>query len=287
MSLCSTFRELSQTTWRRIGKMRRVGYDLREDTITDLNLLELKERHSNRLFSRAFSTVKEGKIGADWEWWFVGRNWRAFGFRVQAKIIDPKEDSFDHLHYKDGEQCKDLVEQSLGGYPKQVPLYCLYTHYDIDSLEVDPNPYIQARWCGGLSGSEGYGCSLMSALDVRSLYKKGDRDTSISNLYEYIEPWQCLPCGEVSSDTVSLPNRVFEFWKEVFLPREKELVESGDLDLNDEISELWGQYQEFSPLNEPPEYVRDIIDEERGVSVHNPNISDSTGRVTVFLEKEI
>jgi hypothetical protein len=68
------------------------------------------------------------------------------------------------------------------------------------------------------------------------------------------------------------------------LGAERDLVESGDWELDEEIADRWEDYQDFSP-DEPPEYVRAMIADEREVTRRNFDIPDTTGRITVFQEE--
>jgi hypothetical protein len=101
--LCETFRLLSYETWGRLGRARRIGHQLLEETFTDLNLLELKDRHPTQVYTKVFTKPQEGLNGADWEWWLTdSKRSEWLGIRIQAKVLDLTTDSFPHLHYKSG-----------------------------------------------------------------------------------------------------------------------------------------------------------------------------------------
>jgi hypothetical protein len=58
-----------------------------EETITEMNLLEIRRRHPQIVTLRTFSKSQESKnTGADWEWHIIGRAY-TLKMRVQAKRI--------------------------------------------------------------------------------------------------------------------------------------------------------------------------------------------------------
>lgn len=224
MSLCQTFRELSYQTWIQLGKARQVKHQILEESITDSLMVELKLRHPYDVITTTFTRHEEGKNGADWEWWFVdSTGTKGIGFRVQAKIINFKNDSFEQLHYKNqtnilinkAKKIKGLLIPPIARKlinPRKnlvidrplIPLYCLYIH--------DNNLWSKLHL--GLSGIllnhtiEHYGCSIMSADDVLRLKKKPPKK-KVSDVVNYIMPWHYLVCPTYSSTSVkSLPEKV-------------------------------------------------------------------------------
>lgn len=120
---CNTFQHLAADIWTLIERSRVAGMRLKEETLTDLNMLHLKLAHPRQVIIKTFNKIEEGTTGADWEWWFrLGSRW--IGFRVQAKILDIRDDSFHHLHYPVASpaQCDKLIAQSRI-HPARIPLY--------------------------------------------------------------------------------------------------------------------------------------------------------------------
>ena len=70
-TLCETFRSLAFRTFEQMGRARRVGHQPLEETFTDTNILELKDRHPAEIFCQTFTKPQEGINGADWEWWLT------------------------------------------------------------------------------------------------------------------------------------------------------------------------------------------------------------------------
>jgi len=58
---------LSHTTWNTISLSRAAKFQLKEETITDQNILQLKLHYSHEIDTIAFNKHEEGKNGADWE----------------------------------------------------------------------------------------------------------------------------------------------------------------------------------------------------------------------------
>ena len=171
--LCNTFMTLAVDIWNQISIGKAVNFQLKEETLTDQIILSLKLRHQHDISIIEFTKHQEGKIGADWEWWFVEDSGRSIGMRIQAKIISIANSCFNHLHYQKQysiPQCEKLIMQAER---KQLsPLYCLYTTAD----NIHPT----------------FGCSLLDAYTVRSLRSKGTSD--LLALRSLITPWHELVC---------------------------------------------------------------------------------------------
>src|SRR5687768_17233755 len=80
---------LAVETWDRIAKGDTRGIRLKEDTDTEMNLLDLDMWHSNLQVHR-FNQNAEKAVGGDWEW-YVGSGNLWFALRIQAKRMDDDE----------------------------------------------------------------------------------------------------------------------------------------------------------------------------------------------------
>ena len=99
--LCPDFIRLNLQTGRNLYAARESMFPLCEDTVTEMNLLEIASRHQDRVIVKRFNRKEESKGGADWSWWFLDEKEKeAIGFRIQAKIIDWRSDKFRYLHYE-------------------------------------------------------------------------------------------------------------------------------------------------------------------------------------------
>ena len=96
-----------------------------EETITESNLLELRRRHPDVVHLRTFSKHQESRIGADWEWYIVGRR-RNLRMRVQAKRI--QRNGVLRIRYavaRSGSQQRDLLIKAAQAN-RMRPMYCIY-----------------------------------------------------------------------------------------------------------------------------------------------------------------
>ncbi|OYD87317.1 hypothetical protein CDG77_30070 [Nostoc sp. 'Peltigera membranacea cyanobiont' 213] len=181
-TLCDPFRSLSFLTWDMLAKGRSVDCQIGEETLTDINILELKIRHSSEIYTRTFSTTQEGSEGADWEWWFTGSSKKWIGFRVQAKVIDFETNSFEHLHYQNKNnplsQCQILIQRAVESSSRLIPLYCLYSNWN-------NSPQFTSRYANYYPVQESYGCSILSAFAVRYLQSKKRKPANFKVLRPY------------------------------------------------------------------------------------------------------
>ena len=63
-TLCDTFRSRALWTWDTLARGRSVDCQIGEETLTDLNILELKTRHSSEIYNRTFTKPEEGLNGS-------------------------------------------------------------------------------------------------------------------------------------------------------------------------------------------------------------------------------
>lgn len=179
---------------------------LGEESLTDFNLLKIRTRHQNEVFTKTFTKPEEAGTGADWEWWFTGSSRKWLGFRIQAKTLDLRSDRFEHLHYvsSSGQYQADLLcQRAKSALPKRIPLYCLYAQWH----HQNQGP----RWtCGSFPFAEkSFGCSLVDAYEIAMLRPRKD----LIDLLPFMTPWHCLVCCEAyfSGD---LPERALSFLRE-------------------------------------------------------------------------
>lgn len=212
ISLCETFRSLAFSTHTQLAKGRRVGHQPLEETFTDLNILELKDRHPSEIYSQTFSKRREGVNGADWEWWLTNSSRSLWlGLRVQAKVLHLATDSFPHLHYKSGtpktyQLSKLKSEAARDGL---FPIYCFYTHDT--SLKAASD-----LLCRSFSYvPESYGCALTSTAHVANLQAAGEVHDLASVMSEAV-PWHCLVCCTGYSRGGDLPTRASAYLKATF-----------------------------------------------------------------------
>jgi hypothetical protein len=156
-----------------------------EETLTDLNLLQLKRTWPDLVYTEKFTRYREGQAtGADWEWWIARRD-RWLGMRIQAKRLDPQSQRYELFRAdrsKALRQAAMLIEAATAGPERLYPLYCFYN--------ADCPTPLQPR-CSPTGDGRVYGCTLLAAPTVRDLVAGGA--TYYSEFEAHAIPWSCTP----------------------------------------------------------------------------------------------
>ena len=236
--LCQLFQKQARRTWRLLARARRIDYQIQEETITDLNVMQLRELRSPAFVVHGFNKRREARTGADWEWWFGGRGKPWLGFRVQAKVLRLDDDTFPHLHYhgKSGPQCDLLIKDATKNHPKRIPLYCLYLHAERSSSRRIADRPIQLT-----------GCSVISAFEVKRLSRQNE--IRLDALLGMSSPWHRLVC-DTSSDAAELAYRVWHSSRTLLEPSRLPVFDDSIADR----SEV-GQAVTIEPSRDVPSYV--------------------------------
>ena len=266
-SLCEDFIAKAKQTWKRIKISRLCGMNILEETITDINLMDLQINHPNEIKTQRFSKPEEGKIGADWEWWLGSEDFW-LPLRVQAKIVDPTTLKYPHLDYKSPKspqsQIELLIKHSLNDKPPKIPVYVFYNYWDINNF--DP-PWL----CNGYSKAvEMLGCGLSEALSVKKTLDQGSNE--VKDIASIMYPWSCLVCCKgFSTENGKLPFRAFDFFLGAFRKRIKE------------TDFPWYEKEEFVRKG-APSYVYKILE---GVKLSEDEWKKiEVNRITVAYERE-
>ena len=174
-NLVKTFLELGDATSRNLKFSHRpdVYVSYGEETITETNLLEIRRRHSDRVYLETFPKKKESQSGADWEWHIIGDN-LTLKMRVQAKRTQYKKCG---LRIKYNQQRKLLLE--CARYVNMRPMYCIYC--------TEPQRKIWTKCHPGYD-FEGYqtGCLLADANHV------SERTSNLREIEHKCFPWHLL-----------------------------------------------------------------------------------------------
>jgi hypothetical protein len=268
--LCNTFKRLALNTWDTIAESRRANFQLKEETFTDINMLDLKLRHSGQVRTTVFSKPAEGKNGADWEWWFNLNNNQWIGFRVQAKILNINSEEFEHLHYQTPAtgiyQCDKLIQNALTRTHPKIPLYCFY-------LQTDNAARLTNWSCGSFTPTRDlWGCSLLSAFEVKRL--RAANHKHLSHVENLMKPWHCLVCCSGYGSGQNKISDIGEYAKNNF-PLDKDLVADLDVSIPDS----------FITQN-PPSYVTAILENENNKEVQPPDKELDGVMIYTFNEKQ-
>jgi hypothetical protein len=188
-TICDTFQQLADTTWELIESAHQLGMRWSEESNTESLLLELRRRHPSQIFIQAFTKRREVKLGADWEWWFLGRT-RVYGMRVQAKRISLPRETFGKLRYTPKGHRKDqmttLIERAQ--HDGLTPTYCFY---------VASQRYTRgATWLAAISPqpSQPSGCLIGHAQVVQNV-----GSSTLRQLASSLMPWHFLVCPFVGA----------------------------------------------------------------------------------------
>jgi len=266
-TICESVIEQSARTWNLLRVSSRIHLSISEETITDLNLLELQVKHPTEIRTQKFSKQKEALEGADWELWLTsGGSW--LGFRVQAKKLD--RDSLEypelgHVVKSSGKRQVDLlIEHAVNSSDKikRIPLYVFYNYWK-------KNRFNPSWLCGSYSFSyEMLGCGMAYAEHVRNILN--GHSNRLKDVSEVMYPLSCLVCCNGYSQDV-LPKRARTFVTNAFGRLAQDRFPAEYLANMDFLTE------------KPPTYVSRIADGE-GLSDENWSEIPVT-RVTVINEK--
>ncbi|MDQ1280378.1 MAG: hypothetical protein QG670_1641 [Thermoproteota archaeon] len=204
--LCSDFIAIAERTWKLIDSSEKTHINISEESVTDLNLLELQSRHtSSEIITKKHPKGLESKTGADWEWW-LGSNGSWLGLRVQAKKLNSNNLTYRNLDKwnTNGRQIDLLTKGSRSNRTPMIPLYVFYNYWN--QTQFSP------KWlCKTYPPNiEMLGCGLSHADFIKSVLNKKSRNLKDVSVSMY--PWSCLVCCKgYSTDNFSLPFRAFHF----------------------------------------------------------------------------
>lgn len=171
---------LASETWHRLVDAHRHGFSIGEETITDLNLLEIAKSGNPCFRTRQVSKKMESKIGADWVWWIGNKRCGWIQYAVQAKKLDPVSRSYRAFRKPKGQL------SALEGFCRRaraIPLYCLYNG------DVSKPPMLSRHE----SRCEQYGCTIVNFERVKTVYtSRGTVRFADLHQGDNAHPWRCL-----------------------------------------------------------------------------------------------
>ncbi|MEW5861088.1 MAG: DUF6615 family protein [Cyanobacteriota bacterium] len=188
------FEQLAEATWERIQFGEELGCRQGEETITDINILDLKRAGLCEVFIPKINKAKESETGIDWEWW-IGSDQRGWWrYAVQAKKVQPKKGNKDQIYSKlrhtigkspQKEFQIDILERYAQGH-NCIPLYCLYNFIDDNNL--------QKYWhCNLTYDKFQFGCTVVPIDVIRKAFKpRGKKTFQSVHSHKSVLPWRCL-----------------------------------------------------------------------------------------------
>jgi len=190
--IAATFLELGDATSHNLefSHQADVHVSYGEETITEINLLEIRRRHRKLVRVSTFTKPGEAKSGADWEWYIVGREYTA-KMRIQAKRLQRNNAlKVKHTVKSSGSQQRELLIAGAQTANMKA-MYCIYC--------TEP----QRKFWTEYRAPPGYrsfqtGCLLAKASDVPLATRRLDE------IEEKCKPWHYL---FVQSHLVSVDDR--------------------------------------------------------------------------------
>jgi hypothetical protein len=186
MNSVKLFEKLASYTWQRILSSEKFNISQGEETITDLNLLEIAMSQSSEVTVVKTAKYKEKDQGTDWEWWIGNNRIGYLRYAVQAKKIDKHFIHYKALGHKvDSEKQIDILERYAQNN-RAIPLYCFYNY----SQNTNLKPY----WhCNLPPDNEQFGCTITPLKNVKqALQQRGKRTFDFLHSFSSTKPWRCL-----------------------------------------------------------------------------------------------
>lgn len=195
--LCETLKRRALYTHKLIGQGLSSGLGVLEETITDVNLLEIETAHDGYVYTKKFSKRQEGaESGADWLW-CIGQPGSWLNLLVQAKIVSPFTGTCRYLDYRGGGGRQRSLLLKFARMTKSVPLYVVYCH-----IPKGYEPPSKARPQFASRDPWEWGCSWITPRRVRQLSQNNRR--KLEDLLSYGIPWAYPFCQLGVSDRVPL-----------------------------------------------------------------------------------
>lgn len=200
-NLCETLKKRALWTHKIIGQGFSSRLGVLEETITDVNLLEVEATHEGYVYTKKFSRKEEGaKSGADWLW-CIGQPGSWLNLLVQAKIVSPFTGTCRYLNYRQGKQRSLLLR--FARITRSVPIYVIYWH-----VPSSYEPSVRSRSeFAGLNRWE-WGCSWLTPRQVRQMAHANRKN--IEDVLAYGIPWAYPFCQSDADKRVLLGRAIAE-----------------------------------------------------------------------------
>ena len=185
----SLFESLASSTWGWLGDSKRFNLGFSEDTISDLNMLEVARSVQGEVQVGRVSKRRERFVGFDWMWLISRPGTRRAIYVVQAKkmrLDDAQSYSYGSLKYPSSPPFQIDALKAFADSIGAIPLYCFYNYVD-DSVA-------NAYWhCTQQRDPCQMGCTLAPLKAVRTVHDgPGKRDFSSIHKFQCVVPWRCL-----------------------------------------------------------------------------------------------
>ncbi|MBD1932399.1 MULTISPECIES: DUF6615 family protein [Cyanophyceae] len=188
MKVIDVFESIASSTWQRIRLGEAYKVSQGEETITDINLLELARANCTEVQVIKTPKDKEKCQGTDWEWWIGNHRLGWLRYAVQAKKVDPRTSRYKVLGHKVHSIPQIEILEKYAKVNHAIPLYCFYNYLDSSSL-------ISYWRCNLPYEVEQFGCTVTPSKHVRTaLSERGARKFEFLHTFNGTKPWRCLVC---------------------------------------------------------------------------------------------
>ena len=186
MNSVKLFEKLASYTWQRILYSEEFKISQGEETITDLNLLEIAMSQYSEVKVIKTAKYEEKNQGTDWEWWIGNSRIGYLRYAVQAKKIDKKFIHYKSLGHKVESERQNVILERYALNNGAIPLYCFYNY----SQNTNLKPY----WhCNLPLDNEQFGCTITPLKNVKeALDQWGKRTFDHLHKFDSTKPWRCL-----------------------------------------------------------------------------------------------
>jgi len=177
---------LAEETWERLNLSYKLSCPLSEQTLTDINVLEVVRCRPSGLRVYKARGNDEPKKGFDWEW-YIGTNgtgwWR---YSVQAKKLDVSYNRYVRFRHAVGSRFQIDILADFARTNRTIPLYCFYN-------AVPPKVEHQYWHCNLPFKARQLGCSVAPLPVARQLHQRGFRRSfEAAHQDPRVLPWRCV-----------------------------------------------------------------------------------------------
>ena len=198
------FDSLAESTWNWLGDARKYGLGFSEDTVSDLNTLEVARNPPPAIKITRLSRVHERITGFDWMWIVDNPRGQPVIYVVQAKkmrISQTQDRSYGRVKYPSRPPYQIDALRECADRIGAIPLYCFYNNVEGMNIDSFWHCVVEAP------SAPQMGCTLVPLEIALRIHNKEIRNNfhSIHQSPQAV-PWRCLfhpECTDFSHDRIA------------------------------------------------------------------------------------
>ncbi len=184
------FDSLAESTWNWLGDARTYSLGFSEDTVSDLNTLEVARNPPSAIKITRLSRIHERITGFDWMWIVDNPRNQPVIYVVQAKkmrISQTQDRSYGRIKYPDRPPYQIDALRKCADRIGAIPLYCFYNN--VEGVKIDPYWHCAVE----APNAPQMGCTL-APLEIAFRVQNKDIRNNFSSIHESSRavPWRCL-----------------------------------------------------------------------------------------------